>query len=171
MTNVLRPTIALAAAATMIAVLLAAGCGGSSKGTSNGSTASASAKSPMVARADAICKGMNAHRTAANKEVGAVTSVAALKTVAEVAPFLQAFERSAIAELRKLTPPSELAPTWRKILAGTELLAEHAGKLGTEASAKNLKAVEVLIHEDQKSEKELIPIAAKAGFKHCGRNV
>jgi hypothetical protein len=171
MTNVLRPTIAPAALATAIAILLAAGCGGSSKHTGKTGTASASAKSPMVARADAICKGLNQHRQAANKEVGAVTSVAALRKVAEVAPFLQAFEHSALVELRKLTPPSELASTWRKILAGTELLAAHAGKLGEAASAKNLKAVEVLIHEDQKSEKELIPLAAKAGFQHCGRNV
>ncbi len=171
MMNALRPTIAPAAVATMIAVLLAAGCGGSGKSTSDGSTASASAKSPMVAHADAICKTLNKHRQAANKEVGAVTSVASLKKVAEVAPFLQAFEHNALVELRKLTPPSELASTWRKILAGIELLADHAGKLGTAASAKNLKAVEVLIHEDQKREKALIPLAAKAGFKHCGRNV
>jgi hypothetical protein len=171
MTSVLRPTIAIAAVATAIAVLLAAGCGGSSKSISGGTAASASAKSPMVARADAICKVMNEHRKAANKEVGAVTSVAALKKVAGIAPFLQAFEHNAVIELRKLTPPSALAPAWRKILAGTELLADHAGKLGTEASAKNLKAVEVLIHEDQKSEKELIPIATTAGFAHCGRNI
>jgi hypothetical protein len=167
MTNVLRPTIAMAAVTTTIAVLLAAGCGSGS----NGSTASASAKSPMVARADAICKTMNERRNAANKEVGAVTTVASLKKVAEIAPFIQAYEHNAVIELRKLTLPSELASVWQKILTGAELLSEHAGKIGTEATAKNLKAVEVLIHEDQKSEKELLPLAIKAGFKHCGRNV
>ncbi len=171
MTHVLRPTIAPVAVATTIAVLLAAGCGGSSQSTSNAGAASASAKSPMVARADAICKGMNERRKVANKQLGAVTSVAALKKVAKIAPFLQAFEHHAIIELRKLTPPSELAPKWRRIVAGAELLDVNAGRLGTAATAKNLKAVEVLIHEDQKSEKELIPLAAKAGFKHCGRNV
>lgn len=172
MTNVLRPTIAMAAVATMIAVLLVAGCGGSSKSTSsNGSTAPASAKSPMVAKADALCKTLNEHRNAANKEVGAVTTVASLKKVAEIAPFLQAFEYNTLLELRKLTPPSEIASTWRKILAEAELLSDNAGKLGTAATAKNLKAVELLIHKDQKSEKELLPLAIKAGFKHCGRNV
>jgi hypothetical protein len=168
MTNVLRPTIALAAVAATIAVLLVAGCGGSSKSTgSNGTTASAS---PMVTRADAICKVLNEHRKAANKEVGKVSS-ASLKKIAELAPFLQAFERNTLAELRKLTPPSEIAAPWEKILAGAELLADHASKLGEAASDKNLKAVEALVAEDQRSEKELIPIATKAGFKHCGLNV
>jgi hypothetical protein len=167
MTNVLRPTIAPAAVAATIVALLVAGCGGSSNGNT---TASASAKSPMVARADALCKTLNERRKAANKQVGAVTSIASLRKVAEVAPFLQAFERNTLAELRKLTPPSELATAWQKILAGAELLTERAGKLGASASAKNLKAVEALIKEDQTIEKELIPIATKAGFKHCGRN-
>jgi hypothetical protein len=165
MTNVLRPTIALAAVATTIAVLLIAGCGGSSN-----PVAAASAKSPMVAHADAICKRLNARRKAANKRVGTVTGVAGLAKVAAVAPELVAFERDAIAELRKLTPPQEVASSWRKILAGAELLAEHAEKLGEAAGAKNLKAVETLSKEDEQSEKELIPIATKAGFKHCGRN-
>jgi hypothetical protein len=160
MTNVLRPTIALAAVVTTIVALLIAGCGGSSSAS----------KSPMVAQADALCKTLNERRTGANKEVGAVTSVAKLRKVAELEPFLQAFERNTLAKLRTLTPPSEIAPAWQRILAGAELLAEHAGKLGAAASAKNLKAVEILVKEDQQSEKELIPIATKAGFKHCGRN-
>lgn len=169
MTNVLRPTITPAAVATAIAVLLAAGCGGSGKSTSNG--AAASAGSPMVVRADAICKALNERRQAINKELGAVTSVAALKKVAEIAPFLQAFEHNALIELRKLTPPSELAPAWQKIIAGTGLWSDHAGKLGVAATAKDLKAVEALIQEDRKSEQQLAPVAIKAGFKHCGRNV
>ncbi len=169
MTNVLRPRIAPAVLATAIAALLVAGCGAG--GSAGNPTASASAKSPMVVRADAICGSLNARRKAANQRVGAVTSVAALAKVAEIAPGLVAYEHSAIAELRKLIPPSELASAWQKILAGTELLAEHAGRLGEAAKAKDLKAVETLIKEDQKSEKEMIPVATSAGFKHCGRNV
>jgi hypothetical protein len=148
----------------MLALLasIATGCGGSH--------ASSSATSRMIAGADTICKGVNARRTAANKRVGAVTSQAALPKVAAVAAGLAAYERDAVGELRKLTAPASLAQDWRKILTGAEQLAENTAKLGEEAKAKNLKRVESLIHEDQKSEKELISIATTAGFKHCGRN-
>jgi ABC-type phosphate/phosphonate transport system substrate-binding protein len=118
----LRPVIALIA----IAALVFAGCGGSS--SSPNAKASTNAKPRMIAQADAICKGMNEHRKAANKEVGAVTSVASLRVVAEVAPFLQAFEHGEITELRKLTPPSDVAAVWQKILAGTERLAANTGE-------------------------------------------
>jgi hypothetical protein len=179
MTNALRPTIATAALATTIVALLIAGCGGggssSSKSTGGGGTnanpvAAASAKSPVVARADAICKVLNERRKAADKQVGAVTSVAALSRVAEVAPLLMVFEQNEVIALRKLTMPSQVAPAWQQLLAGASLLAEHAGKLGEAAKAKDLKTVEALIKEDLTIERELVPIATKAGFKHCGRN-
>jgi hypothetical protein len=125
----------------------------------------------MIAKADAICKPLNARRKAANKQAGAVTNATALSKVAAIGQGIVAAERSAIAQLRGLTPPSDLASAWRKILAGAELLAGNTAKLGEAAKAKDLKRAEVLIHEDQQSEKALIPVAAKAGFRHCGRNV
>ncbi|HEY3960294.1 MAG TPA: hypothetical protein VGL68_07280 [Solirubrobacteraceae bacterium] len=164
--------IAPAAVAATIVALLIAGCGGSSSTASNGNpTASASAKSPMVARADAICKQLNARRKQANAQVGAVTSSSALPKVARVAPGLAAYERKAIAKLHALSAPASLSVTWRKILAGTQLLAGDTAKLGVDAKAGDLKAVETLIHTDQQKERELITIATTAGFKHCGRNV
>jgi hypothetical protein len=158
----LRPAIALVAVA---ATLIFAGCG-----SAGGSGASSSAGSRMIAQADAICKELNAHRKAANNKVGAVTSVSALPKVAAVAPGLATFERGRIAELRTLSAPASISEDWRKILAGTQLLAEDAAKLGIEAKAANLKAVERVIHTDQQKERELITIAITAGFKHCGRN-
>jgi hypothetical protein len=157
MNHGLRLTLILAVLASIFA-----GCGGSG--------ASSNATSRMISSADAICKGVNARRTAANTHVGAVASQAALPKVAAVAAGLAAYERNAVVELRKLTAPASLAQDWRKILAGAEKLAGNTTKLGEEAKAKNLKGVEGLIHEDQQSEKELIAIATTAGFKHCGRN-
>jgi hypothetical protein len=163
----LRPKIAIAAVAATIVALLVAGCGG---GTSSSSAESASARSPMVAQADAICKVVNARRKAADEQVGAVTSDAALAKVAQIAPYLAAIERNAIIKLRKLTPPADVAPAWQKVLAGAELLSVNAGKLNEDAKAKNLKGAEAVIKADQKSEKELFAVAKKAGFRHCGRN-
>jgi hypothetical protein len=148
------------ATAVLAALLLAAGCG--SQGPSP--------RAKLIARADPICKGLNARRAAADTQVGAVNSVSALPKVARVAPGLAAYERSAIAELRTLAAPSSLSDSWQKILAGTELLAAHTAKLGVEAQAHDLKGVEALIHSDQQKERELITIATTAGFAHCGRN-
>jgi hypothetical protein len=155
-----------ALATTAVAALLAAaGCG--SSGSSNGAPAS---KARFIARADAICKPLNARRSAANTEVGPVTSTATLPKVAQIAPFLAAFERNAVVELRRLTAPAALAGSWRRILAGTQLLAEDSVRLGEQAKAGDLKAVKDTIHRSQQRERELIAIAAPAGFAHCGRN-
>jgi hypothetical protein len=156
-----RPPLALALALVLLlTALTAAGCGG------QGSTP----KSRLIARADAICKPLNARRSQANAQVGAVTGVAALPKVARVAPGLAAYERAAIAELRTLTVPASLTADWQKILAGAQQLAANTAKLGDEAKGGNLKEVEAVIHQDQQSERELIAIATAVGFKHCGRN-
>jgi hypothetical protein len=150
----------------VLAALAVAGCGGASTATS-----SSSPKSRLIARADAICKPLNARRKAANTQVGAVTSSAALPKVARIAPGLAAYEHKEVAELQALTAPAALAGTWQKILTGAQQLADNTATLGAEAKAGNLKAVEAVIHKDQKSERELIAVAKTAGFAHCGRNV
>jgi hypothetical protein len=155
-------TLCFALAILAVAAMTATGCGSSHAVTTPASK--------MIARADAICSGLNARRSAANEQVGAVTSSAALPKVARVAPGLAAYERKAIAELRTLTAPASLSTAWRKILAGTQLLADDTAKLGVDAKAGNLKTVEGVIHTNQQKERELITIATTAGFKHCGRN-
>ncbi len=155
MNRIPSPTLAL-----VLAALIFAGCG---------SSASTSPKSRMIASADAICKPLNARRAAANAQVGAVTG-SALPKVAQIAPGLAAYERKALAELNALSAPASLSEAWGKILAGTQLLAADTAKLGDDAKAGNLKAVESVVHTDQQKERELITIATTAGFKHCGRN-
>jgi hypothetical protein len=157
-----RPRFALTIA--LLFALIVAGCGGST-------STSKSPKSKLIASADAICKPLNARRKEANKQVGAVTSAASLPKVARIAPGLATDEHSALAELRKLTAPAKLAGSWQKILAGMQELADNTAKLGEDASAGDLKSVEGVIHVDQQKERELIAVAANAGFAHCGRNV
>jgi asparagine N-glycosylation enzyme membrane subunit Stt3 len=157
MTTRLRFALTIA----VLVALIAAGCGGSTS----------TPKSKLIASADAICKPLNARRKEANKQVGAVTSAAALPKVARIAPGLATDEHSALAELRKLTAPTKLAGSWQKILAGMQELADNTAKLGEDASAGDLKSVEGVIHVDQQKERELIAVAANAGFAHCGRNV
>src|ERR1700685_1533572 len=152
----LRFALALA----VLVALVAAGCGSST-----------TAKSRLIARADAICKPLNARRKQADAEVGAVRSVAALPKVARIAPGLAAYEGGVIAELRELTVPAVLGEDWQRILTGMQELAGNTAKLGEDAKAGDLQSVEGVIHTDQQKEKELITVAATAGFAHCGRNV
>jgi hypothetical protein len=162
----LRSLFALAA----VAALLATGCGSNSDGGGSGGGGKSTSKPPLIARADAICKPLNARRKADNAKVGAVTSVATLPKVAQVAPGLVAYERKAVAELRRLTAPASLAAPWRKILAGTQKLVDNTAKLGEDAQAGNLQGVKDVIHKSQETERALIVTAKTAGFAHCGRN-
>jgi hypothetical protein len=157
----MRHGLRVALAVAALAALIAAGCG----------SQAATPKSRLIASADAICKPLNARRKTANAAVGSVTGASTLPKVARIAPGLAADEHKALAELHALTAPASLAANWRKILAGTQQLADNTAKLGADAKAGDLKAVEGLIHTDQQTERELIQIAATAGFKHCGRNV
>lgn len=157
MTTRLRFVLAIAA----LTALTAAGCGSSAS----------TPKAKLIASADAICKPLNVRRRAANAEVGAVTTAAALPKVARIAPGLAADERSAVAELRKLTAPAALTENWQKIVAGMQELADNTATLGDDARVGDLASVKQVIHTDQQKERELITIAATVGFAHCGRNV
>jgi hypothetical protein len=146
---------------TLVALTAVAGCGGSSS----------SPKSRAIARADAICKPLNARRNAANKAVGTLASASTLPKIAKVVPGLVAYERTAISELRALTVPASLSADWQKILGGIEQLSDNAVKLGAYARAGNVAGVTKLSHEDEQSQRELLTVAQTAGFAHCGRNV
>lgn len=151
----------LAATTLALAAVTAAGCGSSAT----------TPKSRAIARADAICKPLNARRKTANAALGSARGAAALPKIAKIAPGLVAYERTAIAELRALTVPASLTADWRKILAGTELLAANTAKLDADAKSGNLKDVATLTQQDEKSQRELVAVATAAGFAHCGRNV
>jgi hypothetical protein len=152
-------------------VLVASGCGGSSKSTSSVTTAASSASAPaesanaltreeLIAKADAICKRVNEKR---------VVSVAHTTQALSAVPLaLAESEQSANAEMRKLTPPASMATAWNQFLAESQTLAEDTAKLGEYARVhKELLSARQLIAAGQAAQAQALRIAKANGFHEC----
>jgi hypothetical protein len=153
MTRRLCPTIALA-----VAALLAAGCGGQSP----------LSRAALVQRADAICKRIGARRAVANATVGSVTTQHALKELVHVVPAVVFYERKAIAEMRKLKPPTTLSADWQKLLVGAQERANNTVQIYTLAKARNLEGAQAVILHSRPAEQRLAVLARHDGFTRCG---
>jgi hypothetical protein len=169
-----RTPIATLMLATVM--LAASGCGGSSKSSSQAalSTQTASptqAESPasnaplsraeLITKADAICKGVNAKRATVHLR----TNQDFVRTLPQVA----AYERSEIAELSKLTPPSSMATDWREILAGNRMIAENTAKVAEYTKANNISGAHTLLVSATQAQDQLTATAQRDGFKACAR--
>jgi hypothetical protein len=168
---------ALALAATTVAV---AGCGGSTKSSSQTTASSgtppesvshtdsvAQSKAPtkqltraeLIARGDEICARVNARRNAIT-----------IRTPADVALLvpLAAYERTAFDELGNLTPPASMAADWKIIVATAQALAEDTGKAGETAGKTNAQAAaHGPLMAFRQAQQLLSVTAARAGFKDC----
>jgi hypothetical protein len=159
----------VAAYAVIASTLAAIGCGSSSSTT----TSSSSAKDPtsahrtaevntMVAEANAICMRLNAKK-------GAAPPASTEQAVGRVAPKVAADERTAVAELRKLTPPATMASDWKQILADAETLTAGTARLGAYAQANDLVGAQPMIRASQQAQKQMSALAETDGFKECAR--
>jgi hypothetical protein len=145
------------------------GCGGasssarSSEGFTSASPASGSSlsRSAFIARADAICKRLNAEMA---KVKAKSTS---LPEITRVAPVHAALEQGAVSELGQLVPPSSIAREWQQIVAYRRTLAAELVKLGKDAKAKDSAGVKALTASKRSVHKQLLAAGAQAGFKDC----
>jgi hypothetical protein len=138
--------------------LLVAGCGGSQAG------------SQLAAKADPICEGTNAKRTAADASLGPATSLnspTVLAGLAKTAPGLAAYDTAAVGQLRKLRAPSSLAGYWTSMLADLQQLAEDTARLGAYAKEKNVKAAESLLSGSRGTRRQLVALATRTGLTPC----
>jgi hypothetical protein len=171
-----------AAIALAGAALATSGCGGSSKPssgtTSSAQTASSTVTQPaghtepsartepltraeLIAQADVICRRVNQTRASITiKKKGEFVTVL---------PRLAAYERAAVAEMRKLTPPASMAKSWSQIIAGAQTVAEVTGA-GTE-HAKNgtLNDTQSLAARAAKGMQQMLAAATREGFKDCAQ--
>lgn len=129
-----------------------AGCGH----TSNNASLT---RSQLIAKADAICQRLQT--TLESNNVG--TS----QDIGRVAPELASTERAALAELRKLTPPSELAGDWREILAGARSLAESTERLGEYARQNKYSSARRFIVSAEAVHHQMTAITTQDGFHDC----
>ncbi len=162
------------------ATLIASGCGESTKSSSKSTTAGSAVggtsaatentaqsgkpltRAQLISAANAICARVNSRRAA--------TSIESISDYVTLLPALSAYEQSAAAEMAKLTPPSSLAHTWQKIVAGNELLAHNTASLGEYAKANNLKGAQGLYVANHQTEIQVTVAARKAGLHNCVRS-
>jgi hypothetical protein len=82
---------------------------------------------------------------------------------------VSAYESEAVAKLRQLSAPASLSSDWQTMLAGLQKLAKATGQLGVYAKEKNVAAGEKLLASSKVTREQLLVIAGRDGFSHCGR--
>jgi hypothetical protein len=166
----------LAALALAVTALAVSGCGGSTKSSSQTALSTPTATSPktepanstgplnraaLVAKADAICRGVNAKR--------ATVHLTTNQQIIRELPHVAAYERAEIAELGKLTPPASMASDWQEILVGNRILAENTAKVAEYTKADNVTAAHALMTTTTQAENQMIATAQRDGFKDCAK--
>lgn len=141
-----------------VALLLLAGCGGST-GTPVAKESAASAS--VIASADAICRRVNA------KLVVALPKHFSMRAVASVSPRNAALEQKAVSELAELDPPASIAREWRQVIAYRSELANELTQLGRAAKAGNMAAVKRLAASKTSVRKKLFALGQHLGFSAC----
>jgi hypothetical protein len=140
----------VAAIALTVTTLAASGCGSSAKPLT---------RAELTAKADAICKTVTAKISS--------KSIKTQQEVAHVAAELASFEQTALTDLSKLVPPTELEDDWKQFVAGAQTLAERTAKLGEYAKANNLKGAKGLITSSEATQRQMVTIAKRDGLTAC----
>jgi hypothetical protein len=163
-----------------VLALSIAGCGGgSSTAAPAGSSASGSgtaaanvrrtpsssdpalSKSQLVARADTICKRLNAEIVARE------TPGASVQEVIRVVPGNASLEQEALKQLAKLSAPASLSRDWQQILAGRRTLATQLLALVQDAKHDDVRAMQALSAQKKRVHGTLRAVATRDGFRDC----
>jgi hypothetical protein len=181
--------------ALVVVAAATTGCGGGTGGagsTSNSSTKAVSSQAPtptkpgsspatsstrtgpigtapnpptdasFVAQAEAICAQRNSELTA----VGAVGVNKA--QLASVAARRAVIERQALAELGKLTPPTDMARDWQGVITYSRLTLARVEKLARDAKSHGATSVERFRTGSASAVRfRLLVAARRAGLKQC----
>lgn len=162
-----------------LAAGLLAGCGGgsgtsktsaSSASTTSGSQGSSQANSTpaplssaeLIARADPICRRVNAE-IAASKPKSASPA-----EILRVVPGNAALEKRAVAALQRLKPPRALTGDWTTILADRRMLAEQLVELVGAAQKNDVTTLHKLAQSKARLHKSLEAAGRRVGFVYCG---
>jgi hypothetical protein len=144
-------------AIALAAAISATGCGGSSKSSDTGT----GSKTELIAKADAICHGVNERLSS--------TRIGSADDYARLLPSLAAYRQTAADELGKLTPPASMAADWKQIVADAHTLAAEVAKIGEVAKTKDFNATAALVKKASGVQAHLASIAARNGVKECNK--
>ena len=140
------------AAAALLPILLVAGCGGELS------------KSELVAKGDAICKGIN---TRMAKEPDPKTT-ADLQRLAKRTVELS---DPAIDKMEELKPPGDLEDNFKKFVASLKRQRDLTKQIGDAAGKDDTAKVQEIGTKAQKAQDEYRRLTGKIGFKECGGGV
>lgn len=137
-------------AACLVSPLAVVGCGKSS---------TALTRSELIAKADAICKDLNAEREGAK-------AVAESKLGPTIL-LLGKHEQAAVTRLRKLRAPGSLSSDWQSILAADQTLAQYTLNYGSYIASHNIVAARIQIRTAGEVQNRMKQTASEDGFKDC----
>ena len=146
---------ALATSAFAAFVLAAVGCGSASKPPLT--------RAQLTSKADSICRTVTAKLEAASKGASASTP----QQVERLTTKVSGFEQKALSELTALVPPPALEAQWQRFVDGAQRIAEATARIGEYIASKNTAASKAVISEVQATQKRMIAIAKRNGFKDC----
>jgi hypothetical protein len=155
-----KRTVVPALATSAFAVVLAAtGCGSTPKPPLT--------RAQLTSKADSICRTVTAKLEAAGKGESANTPRQLERLTAKVS----GFEQKALTELTELVPPPALEAEWQRFVNGAQMLAEDTAKIGEYIASKNTAAGKAAISQIQATQKQMVAIAKRNGFKDCEKVV
>ena len=131
--------------------------------TTESSSTSPLSRSQLVARADTICRRLNA-------ELGSAKYyIRTQQDVIRVAPLRAATETGALTELEKLTPPASVASAYQRMLVARHTLIEDIVKLGQDAAIRDKEAEMPLFASSAAVVRQMGLAARDSGFKYCSQ--
>jgi hypothetical protein len=113
----------------------------------------------LLARADAICARLN--------KGAASVKTTSLQSVGTTAPALAGHYRTALAGLRKLTPPAAMNADWSAILADVELAENEILKMGRYALANDPASTVRVENGIETIQLHRFAIAKRDGLRDC----
>jgi hypothetical protein len=143
------------AALALTTALATTGCGSSSTSSSS-SSSSAMTREQFMAGAETICARLDAHIKPLHNT-----------NFAQVAPVIVGYERAALIDMQRLTPPASLAEDWKQIVTDEQMIAEDTAKLGEYSKANNTSATLTIFHTAEKLQQQMLATATRDGFREC----
>lgn len=149
------------AAPALVLALVVAGCGGSSKSSSQTTPVAQTTSSTSTAQTTPATQTGTSTQTSqvsSGKPLGQAELAAAAnaicgrirthlshnrfktqKEIGAAAPGISAYEHASLLEMEKLVPPASLASDWKQILDGVKTLSSDAATIGVYARADRLE--------------------------------
>lgn len=147
------PALATSVLATFMLAMV--GCGSTAKPPLT--------RAQLTSKADSICRTVSAKLEAASKG----ESVNTPQELQRLTTKVSGFEQKALSELTALVPPPALEAQWQRFVDGAQRIAEATTRIGEYIATKNTAASKAVISEVQATQKQMVAIAKRNGFKDC----